>query len=321
MMGDEVILVIRHGALGDFVQSIGPFQAIRQQHPDAKIILLTAPFLKKFAEMMPFFDEVWIDERPRWTQVLILMKLMLVCKKANFRRVYDLQTSGRTALYFKLQKWLLCVLGGNIAEWSSHVPGCAFAHTGPERARMHTLDRQKQQLMLAGILNVPTPHFDWIEQMDVPPFELKKPFALIVPQASAHRPEKCYPLPEFRVLMDLLISKGVVPVVIGSQQDLDVDLGLSQAQQEKVMDLRGKTQLEDLVLLGRHGALAIGNDTGPMHMFAIAGCPVVTLFSYASDPSLCAPRGDRVVILRAENFTDLPATLIWEYVEGYFAKI
>ena len=39
------ILVIRLGALGDFVQSFGPFSAIRAHHPEARITLLTtAPF-------------------------------------------------------------------------------------------------------------------------------------------------------------------------------------------------------------------------------------------------------------------------------------
>ena len=39
------ILVIRLGALGDFVLSMGPFAAIRAHHPDARIILLTtAPY-------------------------------------------------------------------------------------------------------------------------------------------------------------------------------------------------------------------------------------------------------------------------------------
>jgi ADP-heptose:LPS heptosyltransferase len=321
MSADEAILVIRHGALGDFVQSIGPFQAIRQQHPNATIILLTAPFLKRFADTMPFFDDIWMDERPRWTHASSLIRLMLKCKKARFKRVYDLQTSRRTAFYFKLQKWLCNLLGGNMAEWSSHVPEAAFAHVAPERVGMHTLDRQKQQLMLSGILTVPTPHFDWILQTETPPFGLSKPFALIVAQASAHRPDKCYPLEQFRVLMDLLIENTVTPVVIGGKQDLAIDLGLSPAQQEKVMDLRGRTQLDDLVLLGRHAALAVGNDTGPMHMFAIAGCPVITLFSHASDPSLCAPRGDKVVILRGENFDDLPASQVWEYMDVFLGEL
>ena len=45
-MGLNRILVIRHGALGDFVLSFGPFAAIRAQHPQAETTLLTTrPFV------------------------------------------------------------------------------------------------------------------------------------------------------------------------------------------------------------------------------------------------------------------------------------
>ncbi|MGE3479724.1 MAG: glycosyltransferase family 9 protein, partial [Dongiaceae bacterium] len=37
----EQILIIKHGALGDFVQSLGAMASIRLHHPKAKITLLT----------------------------------------------------------------------------------------------------------------------------------------------------------------------------------------------------------------------------------------------------------------------------------------
>ena len=52
--------------------------------------------------------------------------------------------------------------------------------------------------------------------------------------------------------------------------------------------------------MGAGAALAVGNDTGPLHLIAAAGAPTLALFSNASDPDLCAPRG-RVTVLRAES--------------------
>ena len=40
-MSQENILVIKLGALGDFVYAIGPMQAIKKHHKTAKITLLT----------------------------------------------------------------------------------------------------------------------------------------------------------------------------------------------------------------------------------------------------------------------------------------
>ncbi len=53
------ILVIRLGALGDFVQSFGPFAAIRAHHPDANVTLLTtAPFAELARQAPWFLDDV-----------------------------------------------------------------------------------------------------------------------------------------------------------------------------------------------------------------------------------------------------------------------
>ena len=53
-------------------------------------------------------------------------------------------------------------------------------------------------------------------------------------------------------------------------------------------------------MLGAKAALAVGNDTGPLHLAAAAGAPTVVLFSSASDPALSAPRGKVAVLQAAE---------------------
>ena len=54
--------------------------------------------------------------------------------------------------------------------------------------------------------------------------------------------------------------------------------------------------------------LAVGNDTGPMHIAAAVGCRCVVLFSADSEPALTAPRGPGgswPVVLRAPVLADL----------------
>ncbi|MGH6995954.1 MAG: glycosyltransferase family 9 protein, partial [Stellaceae bacterium] len=62
----ERILVIKLGALGDFVQAMGPAAAIRAHHPRARIMLLTTPAYAELGRRAPYFDDVWSDERPGW---------------------------------------------------------------------------------------------------------------------------------------------------------------------------------------------------------------------------------------------------------------
>ena len=68
-MTGERILVIKLSALGDFVQATGAMKAIRATHPGAHIVLLTtAPFVA-MARATGWFDEVWSDGRPDWTDL------------------------------------------------------------------------------------------------------------------------------------------------------------------------------------------------------------------------------------------------------------
>jgi ADP-heptose:LPS heptosyltransferase len=62
-MQKKNILVIKHGALGDIIFSLGAFKALRQHHKKDRLILLTSTLFKTFAEKTGCFDEIWIDAR------------------------------------------------------------------------------------------------------------------------------------------------------------------------------------------------------------------------------------------------------------------
>jgi ADP-heptose:LPS heptosyltransferase len=49
----------------------------------------------------------------------------------------------------------------------------------------------------------------------------------------------------------------------------------------------------------------VGNDTGPMHVIAAAGCPSLVLYSRESDPAKVAPRGPSIATLRREVLAEL----------------
>jgi len=86
------------------------------------------------------------------------------------------------------------------------------------------------------------------------------------------------------------------------------DVGLAQAIGRAcpgARSLAGETSLIEVAALARGAQWALGNDTGPMHLIAAAGCPSVVLFSADSDPALCAQRGPRVRILRRDDLADL----------------
>jgi hypothetical protein len=288
------ILVIRHGALGDMVLSFGPFAAIRAHHPDARITLLTtAPFVV-LAEAAPWFDRVIVDARPAWWDIAGLLRLR--AQLSGFDFVYDLQTSGRSSRYFRL---------AGRPGWSGIAAGCSHPQAGPARESMHTIERQRDQLRLAGIADFPLPDLRFLTDRAGPVVDGR--YALLVPGAAPHRPEKRWPVVNYAALARVLRDRGLRPVVVGAAGDVELGAAI-QAVCPDALDLTGRTSLLDLFPLAAGAGLAVGNDTGPMHIAAAAGCRCVVLFSGASDPAMTAPRGPDgswPAVLRAPVLADL----------------
>lgn len=272
------ILVIRLGALGDFVQSFGPFESIRRAHPKAHITLLTtAPFVD-LARLAPWFDNVVVDRRPRWTDLAGMQALRR--QLAGYDRVYDLQTSGRTARYF----WL-----AGRPVWSGHVAAARFPHANPWRSIMHTRPRQRDQLRMAGVAGVDRPDLSWLVAAGR---HLPQPYALLVPGAAPHRPAKRWPAASYGQLAAVLAARGITPVVVGSAAEQPLAAEVLQ-HCPQALDLTGQTSLPELAGLAARAWGAVGNDTGPMHLAAEVGCRCIVLFSRESTPSRTAPLGYR----------------------------
>jgi ADP-heptose:LPS heptosyltransferase len=304
----EKILVIKLSALGDFVLALAAMKKIRLAHPKAHISLLTTPPFEGLAKASPYFNAVFTDGRPQGLSQWVALRKRL--RAANYDRVYDLQTSSQSNRLFQL-------LRPNPPAWSGIALGASMPHRNPLRNQMHTLERQADQLMYAGVWpdaptapgTAPAPDLSWV--LGLAPGERPaaggvkpRPYVMFVPGGSAHRPEKRWPVEKYGELARILYARGLDIVIIGGPQEA----ALAQAIQRTVpraRDLTGRTDFARIAVLGAKAALAVGNDTGPLHLAAAAGAPTVVLFSSASDPALSAPRG-KVAVLQAKTLSELP---------------
>lgn len=293
----ENILVIKLGALGDFVQALGAMAAIRRHHPAAHVALLTSAPFAGLGKACGAFDEVVIDARPRWSDPRGWLALRKKLKSGNYARVYDLQNSDRTALYLRL-------LAPRPPEWVGAARGASHRNADPARIAGHALDGHAMTLALVGIKDVRVDDLSWMKS-EVARFGLPAPYALLVPGCSPAHPEKRWPPAFFAALAKALKEdRGVTPVLIGTADDSGAVADILKAA-PFCIDLCGKTALFDLAGLARGAALAVGNDTGPMHLIAATGCPALALFSGRSDPVRHAPKGAAAMVLREENLADL----------------
>ncbi len=306
------ILVIKLGALGDVVQALGPMAAIRRHHAADRITVLTTAPYADLIRAAGTADEVIIDDRPRFAEIGKWLALRKTLRAGGFDRVYDLQTSDRSSSYFRLF-W-----PGPKPEWSGIAPGCSHPHRNPKRNLMHTVERQAEQLGMAGLDDVPLPDLSPIVS-DVSHLKLPAEFSLIVPGGAEHRPTKRWPRDSYRELIHRLDGSGIVPVVTGTEAERPLAAALIEGA-ITARNIAGETSLVDLVTVAKRARFAVGNDNGTMHIAAFAGAPSVVLYSDASDPALCAQRGEDVTILRRQPLSALGVDEVFAALPGQAAS-
>lgn len=290
------ILVIKLSALGDFILSVASFQAIRAHHPGAQITLLTTAPYRGMAEASGCFDAVWLDRRLAWWQAAGWLALRRRLIAGRFDRVYDLQRSDRSGTYFRL-------LPRPRPEWVGVVAGASHRYQPPRDQVLHICEREAAQLALAGVPRPGLPDLTFLSA-DLGALDLPSRFALLVPGGSAHRPGKRWPAEHYAALARALLTQGLVPLLLGAEAERTELAAIAEAA-PGARNLCGRTSIEALATLGRRAALAVGNDTGPMHVIAAAGCPSLVLYSRESDPAKVAPRGPSVATLRREALAEL----------------
>jgi len=288
--------VIRLSALGDFIMALPAMAAIRARHPAADITLLTSKPLAEIGKRSGWFNRVEVDTRPGWGDIGTWLRLRRWLRAGRFDRVYDLQAQDRTAIYFRLF-W-----PGKRPEWSGIAPGASHPHTDPARKNMHAFDIHAGQLRVAGIEHIPKPDLSWLDD-DTRAMGLPSRIALFVPGSAPHRPAKRWPTAAYGALGQLLVKRGITPVILGTAVEKPLAEAI-RAVCPKARDLTGQTSLFAIAGLARRAAFAIGSDTGPMHLIAIVGCRTVSLFSAESNPDRSAPRGE-VTVLRRPDLANL----------------
>jgi ADP-heptose:LPS heptosyltransferase len=205
-------------------------------------------------------------------------------------------------------------------EWSGIAHGCSHPDRNPDRNRLHDIDRQFDQLRAAGVTETLSADLSWTGA-DLTRFALPDRIALLVPGSSAHRPTKRWPARGYAELAGALLAQGITPVILGTAEESALAWDIRGAMPDtmsdaipaampRAIDLTNRTSLPELASLARAACLAVGNDTGPMHLIAAAGCRSVVLFSRDSDPALTAPRGRSVSVLRRPDLADLDVSTV-----------
>lgn len=317
----KTILVIKLGALGDFVLADAAFRHIYDHHTtddmDTRLVLLTTPSFQNFAKKQGYFDEVIALPRFKYWNIAGMWKIVQLFQSLRPTHIYDLQMVNRTHVYAQI--WSMCArFMRHHYTWIGHIEKSQkytrYISFGKDNLKKQPLARFDALLSNAGLSKLPT--LD-IRRLGVehPQFaSITSPYIVIIPSTSnTFKGAKRWPLAYYKELIVTLTQKGYTCVVIGGPGDQHDVLCVN----DQVINLTGQTEFAHIIHLTSHAICAIGGDTGPIHMAAASLCPVFVLFSKKALPA--AQVGARGPLYYHFSADDLHSLLPQDIEETLFA--
>ena len=107
---------------------------------------------------------------------------------------------------------------------------------------------------------------------------LERPLVALCPGSTNSRAKR-WPAERFAALADSLVERsGAEVVLIGAGEEMDVSEEVARRMRKRPVVLTGETDLGQTVAVLSVADLLVTNDTGPAHVAAAVGCPVVVIF-------------------------------------------
>lgn len=132
---------------------------------------------------------------------------------------------------------------------------------------------------------------------------IERPYIVLNPNSRAQ--SRTWPLNHWGKLIELLNNKGIKPIVIGSEEDVERGTELEKLG-GKFFNLIGKTSLRELIHILKLSELLISNDSGPAHIGYTVGTKTVVLFGAGDERKTGPYNTDRAIVLRASGIPCAP---------------
>ena len=274
------ILIVRLGALGDIVHAIPAAAALRAAMPDARIDWLVDARHRALVDLVLGIDRIVSVGRSTlggWVQAVRELR------QASYDVALDLQGLLKSAVLAR-SSGAPRVIGFSIWHLREKTARPFYSESGNASQHgddaEHVIRKNLRLLQTVGVtdeqVRFPLADVDSPALASVRGAIGDRPFALINPGAAW--PNKRWPPERFGEIAAFLRDvRGFESIVLWGPGETV----LAQA----VVDASGgaasvapPTTIADLLALSRAAALMISGDTGPIHIAAAAGLPVVAIF-------------------------------------------
>jgi lipopolysaccharide heptosyltransferase II len=302
------ILILKPSSLGDVIQALPVLRLLKRHLPASEIFWWIDANLAPLLEGDPDLTGIVRFERKRWAaprhwpEMLRSVRWM---REQNFDWVIDLQCLARSGAFAWLANGRLLVGLDEVREGAR-----GFYDVAVRRASFHT-HAADWYLAVLPRLGVPVhKNFQWLPERPAVAAAVKSKWPAsgarwIALQPGARWENKHWPVEYFAELVRQLAKKfpDTRFAVLGTAEDQSLGETIARAEAQRCLNLCGQTSLLEMVEWLRRCELMITNDTGPMHVAAALGKPLVALFG-PTEPRRTGPYGHLDSVLRI----DLPCS-------------
>jgi heptosyltransferase-1 len=292
------ILIVLHGSIGDVTRALPLAGLLRRGFPKAYIAWSVEPAAYPLLLGNPVIDEIILfDRRHWWKSFLPFLKTL---RRKRFDLVLDLQRH----------------LKSGVISWSTGASQrIGFHKTDSKEGNWlfnnryieetgEAISKLEHYLEFATALGIPRAPIQWsltvttAEQRSIDRHlsQLNGAFAVIF--VGARWESKQWFPRQMADCAEMLHSvHGLDVVLLGASDDRSAAREAMRLAKSPLLNLTGMTSLREAVGIIQRAKLAIGPDTGLMHIAAAVGTPVISLFG-ATDPRRTGPFGFADLVLR-----------------------
>jgi heptosyltransferase-2 len=302
------ILVVRLDRLGDVILSTPVAQALREHFPHAFIAMMVRPPCREAVEGHPALSEVLLyDKEGAERSVGGTLRFARRLRRYEFDTALVLHPSNRS-------HWVPWLAGIPVRIGYDRKQAWLLTHRIPHRKQegmKHEALYALELLELFGIragrprpvIPVSAEAERRVEQL-LAASGVAASDTLVAVHPSASCVSKRWMPERFAEVADRLIDRhGVRICLVAGGADVPYARAVEQAMRGAALNAAGSLSVGQLAALLRRAALLISNDSGPVHVAAAVGTPVVDIFGrnqQGLSPQRWGPLGEGHVILHKE---------------------
>ena len=285
------ILIVLHGAIGDVTRGLPLVNRLRRGYPQARIAWAAEPAAAPLLWHHAAVDEVLLFDRQRG--VPAFLRFLRQVRALHPDLVLDLQRH--------LKSGVVSRASGAPVRLGFHRRN---AREGNWLFNTHTLDpmphlssKLEQFLRFADWLGVEEAPITFglrlteAEERRVDALVAGAPSPFVVAFVGASWESRVWFPDRTAAVVDALAARRLGTVLVGGADDVQFADSVVEAARTPLLNLTGRISLRDLIGIFGRARAAFGPDTGPMHIAAAVGTPVISLWG-ATSPARSAPWGN-----------------------------